>query len=108
MESLLQRIVDTNSTIAILDITGVPTVDTLVAQHLLKAVAATRLMGADCIISGIRPQIAQTIVHLGVNLGDVTTKATLADAFKLALERTGATINGAKSAASQATTARPR
>jgi rsbT co-antagonist protein RsbR len=92
MESLLQRIVDTGSLIAILDITGVPTVDTLVAQHLLKTVAAARLMGADCIISGIRPQIAQTIVHLGVNLEDVITKATLADAFMVALKRTGSTI----------------
>jgi rsbT co-antagonist protein RsbR len=89
MESLLQRIVDTGSRIAILDITGVPTVDTLVAQHLLKTVAAARLMGADCIISGIRPQIAQTIVHLGVDLNSVTTKATLADAFAIALKRTG-------------------
>jgi len=89
MESLLQRIVDTGSTIAILDITGVPTVDTLVAQHLLKTVAAARLMGADCIISGIRPQIAQTIVHLGVDLNSVTTKATLADAFAVALKRLG-------------------
>ena len=87
MESLLQRIVETGSTIAILDITGVPTVDTLVAQHLLKTVAAARLMGADCIISGIRPQIAQTIVHLGVDLGEVTTKATLADALATALKR---------------------
>ena len=87
MESLLQRIVETGSLIAILDITGVPTVDTLVAQHLLKTIAAARLMGADCIISGIRPQIAQTIVHLGVDLGDVQTKATLADAFALALRR---------------------
>ena len=87
MESLLQRIVDTGSSIAILDITGVPTVDTLVAQHLLKTVAAARLMGADCIISGIRPQIAQTIVHLGVDLNAVTTKATLADAFAIALKR---------------------
>ena len=83
MENLLQRIVDTGSSIAILDITGVPTVDTLVAQHLLKTVAAARLMGADCIISGIRPQIAQTIVHLGVDLNSVTTKATLADAFAI-------------------------
>jgi rsbT co-antagonist protein RsbR len=107
METLLQKIVETGASIAIIDITGVPTVDTLVAQHLLKTVAATRLMGADCIISGIRPQIAQTIVHLGVNLGDVTTKATLADAFKLALERTGATINGAKSATSPEKPARP-
>jgi len=89
METLLQRIVETEAAIAIIDITGVPTVDTLVAQHLIKTVAAARLMGADCIISGIRPQIAQTIVHLGVTLGEVTTKATLADAFALALARTG-------------------
>ncbi|HET9748768.1 MAG TPA: STAS domain-containing protein [Casimicrobiaceae bacterium] len=88
MESLLERIVATGSEIAIIDITGVPTVDTLVAQHLLKTIAATRLMGADCIISGIRPQIAQTIVHLGVDLGTVVTKATLADAFAVALKRT--------------------
>lgn len=87
MESLLQRIVETGADIAILDITGVPTVDTLVAQHLLKTVTAARLMGADCIISGIRPQIAQTIVHLGVDLQDVITKASLADAFRLALQR---------------------
>ena len=87
MEALLQRIVETGAEIAILDITGVPTVDTLVAQHLLKTVTAARLMGADCIISGIRPQIAQTIVHLGVDLQDVITKATLADAFSLALKR---------------------
>ena len=93
MESLLQKIVETSALIAIIDITGVPTVDTLVAQHLLKAIAAARLMGADCIISGIRPQIAQTIVHLGVNLEDVITKATLADAFNIALKRTGASIN---------------
>ena len=92
MESLLQRIVDTGAGIAIIDITGVPTVDTLVAQHLLKTVAAARLMGADCIISGIRPQIAQTIVHLGVELQDVLTKATLADAFKIALKRLGLTV----------------
>ena len=85
MESLLQKIVETGAAIAIIDITGVPTVDTLVAQHLLKTVAAARLMGADCIISGIRPQIAQTIVHLGVDLSEVTTKATLADAFAIAL-----------------------
>jgi rsbT co-antagonist protein RsbR len=89
MESLLQRIVETGAPITIIDITGVPTVDTLVAQHLLKTVAAARLMGADCIISGIRPQIAQTIVHLGVDLGNVITKATLADAFALALRRLG-------------------
>jgi rsbT co-antagonist protein RsbR len=92
MENLLQKIVDTGAAIAIIDITGVPTVDTLVAQHLLKTVSAARLMGADCIISGIRPQIAQTIVHLGVQLGDVTTKATLADAFMIALKRSGLTI----------------
>ena len=89
MESLLQRIVETGAAVAIIDITGVPTVDTLTAQHLLKTVTAARLMGADCIISGIRPQIAQTIVHLGVDLGAVTTKATLADAFRRALEMTG-------------------
>ncbi len=92
MESLLQRIVETGSNIAIIDITGVPTVDTLVAQHLLKTVAAARLMGADCIISGIRPQIAQTIVHLGVDLQDVVTKATLADAFAIALKRLGLSV----------------
>jgi rsbT co-antagonist protein RsbR len=92
MESLLQKIVETGALIAIIDITGVPTVDTLVAQHLLKTVAAARLMGADCIISGIRPQIAQTIVHLGVNLSDVTTKASLADAFSIALKRTQARL----------------
>ncbi len=92
METLLQRIVETGSAVAILDITGVPTVDTLVAQHLLKTIAAARLMGADCIISGIRPQIAQTIVHLGVDLGTVITKATLADAFALALQRTGQAV----------------
>jgi len=92
MESLLQRIVETGAEIAIIDITGVPTVDTLTAQHLIKTVTAARLMGADCIISGIRPQIAQTIVHLGVDLADVSTKATLADAFRLALGRTGQTV----------------
>ena len=92
MENLLQRIVETGAAIAIIDITGVPTVDTLVAQHLLKTVAAARLMGADCIISGIRPQIAQTIVHLGVELNTVITKATLADAFIIALQKTGSAI----------------
>jgi rsbT co-antagonist protein RsbR len=92
MESLLQAIVRTGAAIAIIDITGVPTVDTLVAQHLLKTVAAARLMGADCIISGIRPQIAQTIVHLGVDLSAVSTKATLADAFTLALRKTGSAL----------------
>ncbi len=99
MESLLQRIVDTGSTVAIIDITGVPTVDTLVAQHLLKTVTAARLMGADCIISGIRPQIAQTIVHLGVDLGDVITKATLSSAFAVALQRKGMTISRIKAQA---------
>ena len=93
MESLLQRIVDSGASIAIIDITGVPTVDTVTAQHLLKTVAAARLMGADCIISGIRPQIAQTIVHLGVELGTVTTKATLADAFAIALKRLGLAVH---------------
>jgi len=93
MESLLQRIVDTGAEMAIIDITGVPTVDTLVAQHLLKTVTAARLMGADCIISGIRPQIAQTIVHLGVDLQGVLSKASLADAFMIALKRTGYTVS---------------
>ena len=92
MENLLEKIVQTGATHAILDITGVPTVDTLVAQHLLKTVAAARLMGAECIISGIRPQIAQTIVHLGVDLGDVITKSTLADAFAIALHRSGMAV----------------
>jgi rsbT co-antagonist protein RsbR len=99
METLLQRIVETGAAIAIIDITGVPTVDTLVAQHLLKTVAAARLMGADCIISGIRPQIAQTIVHLGVDLNAVTTKATLADAFATALRRLSLTISRTAGAA---------
>jgi rsbT co-antagonist protein RsbR len=92
MESLLNRIAETGSAIAILDITGVPTVDTLVAQHLLKTVTAIRLMGAECIISGVRPQIAQTIVHLGVDLQGVTTRANLADALALALKQTGASL----------------
>ena len=92
MESLLQTIVDTGAGLAIIDITGVPTVDTLVAQHLLKTVTALRLMGAECIISGVRPQIAQTIVHLGVDLQGVTTKANLADALALALKRTGSSL----------------
>lgn len=95
MESLLQRIVDTGSEIAIIDITGVPTVDTLVAQHLLKTVTAIRLMGADCIISGVRPQIAQTIVHLGLDLQGVVTKANLADALALSLRRLGLTVTKA-------------
>ena len=89
MESLLNAIVATNSRVAIIDITGVPTVDTLVAQHLLKTITAARLMGADCIISGVRPQIAQTIVHLGINLTDIITKSKLSDAFALALQRSG-------------------
>lgn len=89
MQNLLDAIVQTRSDFAIIDITGVPVVDTLVAQHLLKTVAAARLMGADCLISGIRPQIAQTIIHLGVDLSEVTTKATLADAFAVALRRSG-------------------
>jgi rsbT co-antagonist protein RsbR len=92
MENLLQKVVETGAQIAILDITGVPTVDTLVAQHLLKTVTALRLMGAECIISGVRPQIAQTIVHLGVDLQGVTTKANLADALALALKRTGGVL----------------
>jgi rsbT co-antagonist protein RsbR len=92
MESLLQAVVQTNSRVAIIDITGVPTVDTLVAQHLLKTITAARLMGADCIISGVRPQIAQTIVHLGIDLAGVITKAKLADAFALALTRTNQAV----------------
>lgn len=97
MEALLQKIVETGSVIAIMDITGVPTVDTLVAQHLLKTVAAARLMGADVIISGIRPQIAQTMVHLAIDMSEVTTKSTLADAFRTALEKIGQSINKPKS-----------
>lgn len=89
MESLLEAVVRSNAKVAILGITGVPTVDTVVAQHLLKTVTAARLMGADCIISGIRPQIAQTIVHLGISMQDITTKASLADAFSVALQRSG-------------------
>jgi rsbT co-antagonist protein RsbR len=100
MESLLQAVVATNSRYAIIDITGVPTVDTLVAQHLLKTITAARLMGAECIISGVRPQIAQTIVHLGINLEDVITKAKLSDAFALALQRSGRAV--VKTAASAA------
>jgi rsbT co-antagonist protein RsbR len=98
MESLLDAIVKTNSRIAIIDITGVPTVDTVVAQHLLKTITAARLMGADCIISGVRPQIAQTIVHLGISLLDVTTKATLSAAFLVALQRLGITFSAAAKA----------
>lgn len=96
METLLQRIVETGSEIAIVDITGVPTVDTLVAQHLLKTVTAIRLMGADCIISGVRPQIAQTIVHLGIDLQGITTKASLADALALAIKKLGFAVTRAK------------
>jgi rsbT co-antagonist protein RsbR len=96
METLLQQIVQDGAEVAIIDITGVPTVDTLVAQHLLKTVTAARLMGADCIISGIRPSTAQTIVHLGVDLQDVMTKATLADAFRVALRRMGLRVTTRK------------
>ncbi|WP_325342318.1 STAS domain-containing protein [Xylophilus sp.] len=96
MESLLEAIVDNEATIAIIDITGVPTVDTLVAQHLLKTIAAARLMGAECILSGIRPQIAQTIVHLGVDLGDVGTKSTLADALRLAFQKRSLVVSAAQ------------
>ncbi len=92
MESLLKALVDTASEIAIIDITGVPAVDTVVAQHLLKTVGAARLMGAQCIISGIRPQIAQTMVHLGVAFGDVVTKATLADALAYAFKQAGISV----------------
>jgi rsbT co-antagonist protein RsbR len=105
MESLLQAIVQTNSRFAIIDITGVPTVDTLVAQHLLKTITAARLMGAECILSGIRPQIAQTIVHLGIDLTEIVTKARLADAFKVALERTGRSVIRANKPAGSAVTA---
>ncbi len=101
METLLQAIIDQGADIAIIDITGVPTVDTLVAQHLLKTVAAARLMGADCIVSGIRPQIAQTMVHLGVEL-NVVSKASLADALALALQRTGRSVVRSKAAATPA------
>lgn len=94
METLLQAIVDQNAAIAILDITGVPMVDTVVAQYLLKTAMAVRLMGAECVISGIRPQIAQTIVQLGIDLGDITTRATLADALAWALEKSGVTVMG--------------
>lgn len=96
METLLERIVETGSKLAIIDITGVPTVDTLVAQHLLKTVSAIRLMGAECIISGIRPQIAQTIVHLGIDLQGIATKASLADALELAMAQQGFTVTRAQ------------
>jgi len=104
MESLLQRIVDTGSELAIIDITGVPTVDTLVAQHLIKTVTAIRLMGADCIISGIRPQIAQTVVHLGIDLKTITTKSTLHAALALALKKSGFTVSRTKPAATASAT----
>jgi rsbT co-antagonist protein RsbR len=112
METLLQRIVDSGAGIAIVDITGVPTVDTLTAQHLLKTVTAARLMGAECIISGIRPAIAQTIVHLGVDLGGVTTKASLADALRLAFQKTGRSVvrstpNGGNGTTKSASTTNP-
>lgn len=102
MQSLLFKIVETGASIAIIDITGVPTVDTLVAQHLLKTVTAARLMGANCFISGIRPQIAQTIVHLGVDLGDITTKANLKDALALAMKQSGLTVVNTKKLAKEA------
>ena len=112
MENLLGAIVQTNSRVAIIDITGVPTVDTLVAQHLLKTVTAARLMGAECIISGVRPQIAQTIVHLGIDLGQIITKAKLADAFALALQKSGRTVvrngNGTAPIAAPKKTETPR
>jgi rsbT co-antagonist protein RsbR len=92
MESLLNGIVDEQAAVAILDITGVPMVDTLVAQHLMKTAMAVQLMGAECVISGIRPQIAQTIVHLGIDLREITTRATLSDALKYGLARTGVTL----------------
>ncbi len=104
MESLLDTVVKTNSKFAIIDITGVPTVDTLVAQHLLKTITAARLMGAECIISGVRPQIAQTIVHLGINLEQVITKAKLSDAFALALQRSGRKVVRDKAAANGGST----
>lgn len=109
MENLLQTVVATNSKYAIIDITGVPTVDTLVAQHLLKTITAARLMGADCIISGVRPQIAQTIVHLGINLEDVITRARLSDAFALALQMSGRAVvrQASSAAASKAVLAGP-
>jgi rsbT co-antagonist protein RsbR len=92
MESLLAGIVDEQAVVAILDITGVPMVDTLVAQHLMKTAMAVQLMGAECVISGIRPQIAQTIVHLGIDLREITTRATLSDALKYGLARTGVAL----------------
>lgn len=93
MEGLLNAIVETGSEVAIIDITGVPAVDTLVAQHLLKTVAAARLMGAQCIISGIRPQIAQTMVHLGVAFGDVVTKSSMSDALSYSFKQLGISVS---------------
>ena len=101
METLLKRLAETRSEVAIIDITGVPMVDTLTAQHLLKTVSAARLMGAECIISGIRPQIAQTIVHLGVSLGGVPTKASLAGALALAFKRMGLVVVAARRPAAE-------
>jgi len=101
MENLLQEIVNVSATVAIIDITGVPTVDTLVAQHLIKTVSAARLMGTECIISGIRPQIAQTMIHLGVSFQDITTKATLAEAIKYGLSRIGYRISRIESSKQQ-------
>jgi rsbT co-antagonist protein RsbR len=108
MESLLTAIVETNSQVAIIDITGVPTVDTLVAQHLIKTITAARLMGADCFLSGIRPAIAQTIVHLGIELSDVQTKAKLSDAFAVALQRLGKAVVSIKAPASSGTASKPK
>jgi rsbT co-antagonist protein RsbR len=108
MESLLTAIVETNSQVAIIDITGVPTVDTLVAQHLIKTITAARLMGADCFLSGIRPAIAQTIVHLGIDLADVQTKAKLSDAFAVALQRIGKTVVSLKAAANSGSASKPK
>jgi rsbT co-antagonist protein RsbR len=108
MESLLTAIVETNSQVAIIDITGVPTVDTLVAQHLIKTITAARLMGADCFLSGIRPAIAQTIVHLGIDLVDVQTKAKLSDAFAVALQRLGKAVVSVKAPASSGIASKPR
>ncbi|MDX2593189.1 STAS domain-containing protein [Streptomyces sp. WI03-4A] len=102
MESLLEAIVDQRARYAILDITGVPTVDSLVAQHLMKTVAAARLMGAECIVSGIRPAIAQTIVQLGIDLGTVVTRASLADALAYALGRQGIEVTARADAAASA------
>ena len=108
MESLLSAIVETNSQIAIIDITGVPTVDTLVAQHLIKTITAARLMGADCFLSGIRPAIAQTIVHLGIDLVDVQTKAKLSDAFAVAMQRLGKAVVAIKPSATSQVQGRNR